>query len=260
MEITKIQANCPEDQGFWLDRPDIGEQYIFLHYQTPVILLLGGEEVELPSGSCILHSPHSHQRFSSPECSLLHDWFHVRGDLAPVLNKCGFDCDRVYRVSNGGPISRLVARMEEECLTQPPHFEAVLELKLQELFYTILRESDDGGRLNRIPSDTRKRFLALRSRISTGYGQAWDIPAMAAETGFSPSRFCRLYKEIFQIPPKKDLQLIRVEQAKRLLSQHRYTVGEVAELCGYTNPYHFIRTFREQTGITPGGYAAKHSL
>jgi len=35
-------------------------------------------------------------------------------------------------------------------------------------------------------------------------------------------------------------------------------ISEVAEECGFTNPYHFTRFFKEKVGITPGEYMRKN--
>ena len=90
------------------------------------------------------------------------------------------------------------------------------------------------------------------------YQKQWTVPEMAENLGFSQARFCKLYKEIFKISPKRDLQLVRLEQAKVLLMQNEYMVSTVAQMCGYTNPFHFIRTFKKETGMTPGEYVRNY--
>ena len=67
-------------------------------------------------------------------------------------------------------------------------------------------------------------------------------------------QFYKIYKEIFGISPKKYLQEIRIEHAKTLLMQNKYMIREIAEMTGYKNQYHFIRQFKEYTGITPGKF------
>lgn len=64
----------------------------------------------------------------------------------------------------------------------------------------------------------------------------------------------KLYRQIFGISPKKDLQNVRIEHAKLLLSKGDCTVKEIAEMIGYDTEYYFIRKFKEITGKTPGHY------
>lgn len=46
----------------------------------------------------------------------------------------------------------------------------------------------------------------------------------------------------------------RIERSKKLLTEGRMSVNEVAEEVGFTYPYYFIRKFKEAEGVTPGQY------
>ncbi|MBE7012127.1 MAG: helix-turn-helix transcriptional regulator [Ruminococcaceae bacterium] len=81
---------------------------------------------------------------------------------------------------------------------------------------------------------------------------------MAKFAHLSPSRFCQLYTNFFNISPKKDLQNIRIEHAKTLLSTGNYSVKEIAEMIGYDTEYYFIRKFKKTIGVTPGFYLKKN--
>jgi len=47
---------------------------------------------------------------------------------------------------------------------------------------------------------------------------------------------------------------MRVEKAKRLLTNPALRIHEVAEQCGYSDLGHFSRSFKKLTGLTPGEY------
>ena len=80
---------------------------------------------------------------------------------------------------------------------------------------------------------------------------------MAELVNLSPSRFYSLYKAMFGISPQQDLIRKRIQTAQILLDKQEFTVCEVAKLTGYGNQYHFIRQFREMTGMTPGSFLKK---
>jgi AraC-like DNA-binding protein len=46
----------------------------------------------------------------------------------------------------------------------------------------------------------------------------------------------------------------RIEKAKELLDEHRYTFGEISEMVGYTNTKTFRRVFKKIEGINPNEY------
>ena len=76
---------------------------------------------------------------------------------------------------------------------------------------------------------------------------------IAAELNLSPSRLHALYKAAFDIAPRQDVILMRVEKAKALLWQNN-SVTETAAQLGYASVYHFIRQFRQTTGVSPKQY------
>ena len=69
------------------------------------------------------------------------------------------------------------------------------------------------------------------------------------------SKFYSDYKKVFGISPIKDIINARTETAKNYLLSGKYSVSEVAEIVGYDNEFHFIRQFRDMTGVTPGNTA-----
>ena len=51
-----------------------------------------------------------------------------------------------------------------------------------------------------------------------------------------------------------------IAKAKQLLSDGVFKTGVIAEKCGFSNPYHFCRVFKEKTGLTPTHYANSNRI
>ena len=77
---------------------------------------------------------------------------------------------------------------------------------------------------------------------------------MANLIHMSRSRFSELYTHVIGVPPKKDLQNIRIEHAKYMLITTGDSIKNIAKSIGYDTEYYFIRRFKELTGKTPGEY------
>ena len=107
-------------------------------------------------------------------------------------------------------------------------------------------------------STTYHRFIKLRNDIHSLFDRNLSVEDMAQMVSLSPSRFYSLYKSIFGISPKKDFLNIRIEHAKTILQQKKYSVSQVASIAGYNNQYHFIRQFKEVVGVTPGKFLRIH--
>ncbi|MBQ2875840.1 MAG: helix-turn-helix transcriptional regulator [Clostridia bacterium] len=70
--------------------------------------------------------------------------------------------------------------------------------------------------------------------------------------------FRRIFKKTLRISPKQYILSLRIDKAKELLSEGLCSVGDAAELCGFSSPYHFSRCFKQITGRTPTEYRSKH--
>jgi transcriptional regulator GlxA family with amidase domain len=44
---------------------------------------------------------------------------------------------------------------------------------------------------------------------------------------------------------------VRLDRAATLLAHSNYTIAQVAEMCGFANPFHFSRRFKEAFGQSP---------
>ena len=63
--------------------------------------------------------------------------------------------------------------------------------------------------------------------------------------------FRRLFKEHFGITPKQYILNIRIEEAKRMLSEGISSISSISSACGFSSVYHFSRAFKISTGLTP---------
>ncbi|MEM8891859.1 MAG: AraC family transcriptional regulator [Bacteroidota bacterium] len=105
-------------------------------------------------------------------------------------------------------------------------------------------------------------FAFLQSIFSTKQQQISDVVEanlfnplqvedLAKMAGMSSSTFKRKFKERYDAPPKRWIRQKRLEHAKALLQSSDKTVAEIAFACGFTDPSHFIRLYKNQYGITP---------
>lgn len=81
---------------------------------------------------------------------------------------------------------------------------------------------------------------------------------LAAQSGISEIYFRRLFKEMFGTTPKQYILGLRIKKACKLLVESPSNVSEIAEECGFSSVYHFCRSFKENTRLTPSEYAKKN--
>jgi AraC family transcriptional regulator len=72
--------------------------------------------------------------------------------------------------------------------------------------------------------------------------------------GLSRRHFLRAFRESVGDTPLGYVRTLRIEEAKRRLSQGSQSITEVALDCGFSHAQHFATAFRRATGLTPSAF------
>lgn len=78
-----------------------------------------------------------------------------------------------------------------------------------------------------------------------------DMKELASRVYLSHTGLIWKFKRELDTTPSGYLILLRLRHAKQLLLDHDYSVSDVAEMCGYSNPFYFTNAFRGYTGMSP---------
>lgn len=78
-----------------------------------------------------------------------------------------------------------------------------------------------------------------------------SIRSLLETLGFSYAHLNRVFKAQYAVTPTTYLNALRIERAKLLLRNPRFSIGEVAYQVGFSNPKYFSRIFRKHTGMAP---------
>lgn len=252
VEITRIRHRWTEKKGFVLRRPQGGGEYILLHFLAPAEITFDGEKHTVGMGDLIVFAPDTPHVISAPD-SLLHDWIHMRGDMRELMAAYGLAPDSLYHLNRSTAVTDLMAALESEFFAQRAFWPELAQAKLHELFILIARNLIDTPAPVAVRVETVERLREIRDRMLSEPWHTWSIEELAEDTHISQSRLHAVYKSVFGVSPKHDLILMRVEKAKQLLMEGM-SVTETSEALGYGNIYHFIRQFKQITGVTPKQY------
>lgn len=239
-------------KGFCLNRSNIGERYIFIHFLTPVTAVLNGKNVRILPGGCVIWSKGSAQQFCSDECELVHDWFHALAGCEQLMEKYSLKSQTVYYPQNSAEITGIIEEIETEVMAKNPYYDTICTANAHRLFALLARSQMQHlfAKLN----SKKAVFDKAREKIHSECEKSWNTASMARLVNMSQASFYRNYKSLYGTSPQQDLAHARILRAQLLLMQCKYPVTEAAEACGYNNQYHFIRTFKKIVGTTPGKY------
>jgi len=86
------------------------------------------------------------------------------------------------------------------------------------------------------------------------YSLPLSTQVVSLALGFEPSYFAKAFKRYAKESMVKCLRRIRLEQAKRLLSNPYLSVLEIADRTGFSDASYFSRVFHSDLGMTPKQY------
>jgi AraC family transcriptional regulator len=97
----------------------------------------------------------------------------------------------------------------------------------------------------------------LREYVNANLERDIGLADLADQVGLSPHYFSTLFKHAFGVSPHRYVLSERVHEAKRLLSNGRMAISEVALRLGFADQSHFSHVFRNFVGTTPKRYQAR---
>lgn len=103
------------------------------------------------------------------------------------------------------------------------------------------------------------RFGALHHWMSNHVGGDLSLPVLAQQAGMSERSFSRRYVEATGQTPARAVERLRVEAARRLLSDTRLPVKRIAARCGFGSEETMRRSFVRTLAATPQDYRARFS-
>lgn len=104
------------------------------------------------------------------------------------------------------------------------------------------------------------RFDDLHAWISENLTVDLSIPTLAEQVGMSERSFGRHYRADTGQTPARAIELIRVETARRLLSDTGTPIKRVAMQCGFGSEETLRRSFLRSMGVTPQAYRERFSV
>lgn len=100
--------------------------------------------------------------------------------------------------------------------------------------------------------DTSKNY------ILNNYSKDISLDDVSREVNISPYYFSKLFKDEIGEGFVEYLTNIRIEKAKEFISNSDYSMKEICQKVGYTDPNYFSRAFKKKVGVTPTEYKEKN--
>ncbi|MBQ8816571.1 MAG: helix-turn-helix domain-containing protein [Lachnospiraceae bacterium] len=101
-------------------------------------------------------------------------------------------------------------------------------------------------------------FRAVLEYVNNHFGEHISAKDISRQFGYNETYFCRRFKSITGITVMKYIQILRMEEAQRLLRSTDEEIGSIAWECGYADISYFSNCFKRHCGYTPTQFRQKY--
>lgn len=84
-----------------------------------------------------------------------------------------------------------------------------------------------------------------------------DLSILINELAISKINFYKQFKLTFKDTPNNFLKRFRLDKAKELILEGKYTYAEIGYKVGFSSPAYFTKCFKEEFNMTPSQYFEK---
>lgn len=156
-------------------------------------------------------------------------------------------------------IRRAMSELYDKLRTSPDTWDLSAASAMFSLFEIYCRFGYTEKKTSVSQRESRDEFIEMMTKyVSRNYSKKLTLASAAAEAGYNPKYFCRLFKRVFGVSFIDYLTEYRITKARELLCEHRYSVTQISEMTGFGNSSYFTLTFRKATGYAPTEYAARY--
>ena len=168
-----------------------------------------------------------------------------------IIERLNFeDCailNRPIVLENMWSLQSQLELMLKEFEYRKPFFREIASSMLKQMIFEIIRMLTPGQKSSVITD-------SVLEYIHAHYAEDIDNESVAANVGYHSYYLNRLLKAVAGTTIRQYIIDYRIEVAKRYLEQTNFSIGAVAELCGYRNLCNFSVDFKKKTGASPSAY------
>lgn len=212
-------------------------------------LVMGEEHKFLLPGSCAFVPAWKQSAyFTSAGREWEFYWIHVTGTNAKTILS---DLERFGKHSFEGSdyheYLRIVSGIVDSERTGQDY-----EIYTAGLIMQLLLLAERDLRAEKLPAAAGGRVvMKVKQYLEEHYGEKLNIGDLARSSFISEEHLIRLFRKETGMTPHRYLMELRISQARKLLRLSPFTVGHIAQVCGFSSIRAFCTQYKAFTGQTP---------
>jgi AraC-like DNA-binding protein len=151
-------------------------------------------------------------------------------------------------------LAALISRAFEAAQSRGATAQLDLRLEVAALFAWLLREIYLPGAAANAPGSAGSGLAAARAHLEAHYRRKVAVAELAKIAFLSEGYFLRAFKRAWGISPIAYQSQLRLEAARGMLRFSSLSCKEIAARLGYSDGYHFSKSFKKLEGRSPNAY------
>lgn len=165
------------------------------------------------------------------------------------ISGSGLDSAKGLWVDSSGEIKDCLQKLMQELTIQKTGYSEVSEGYLLAIIGLIKRAIKEN-----VPQDRKQALVSAALNIIEEKEGNLSIDEVAGQLFVSKDYLRHLFKHYRGQSPMKTIVSVRIGHAKKLLMNPELSIVEIADQCGFEDPYYFSRLFKSYTGKSPSAF------
>lgn len=162
-------------------------------------------------------------------------------------------------ISGKDPWGRMVLQKLDQVEEAFDHPSFGMELKIKGLLceaFSLILEANEARFTKFIPANQREleRLEQMLTYLNTHFDSVVSLQELADQVHLSREVCCRLFRKMTGKTITGYLEEYRAEKSLSLVQSGQYSMVQIADMTGFSNPSRFAAAFRKQFGCNPGEY------
>lgn len=146
----------------------------------------------------------------------------------------------------------------QEIETKPEGYDAVCQGLLNVLLLRMLRHADLAAAFPPAVRKVTKESARVRRYIDAHFKERLNLDILAEVAHINKYHMVHSFTRDYGISPINYLLSLRLQESCNLLQTTDHTLGEIAQITGFSSPSYFSQSFRKAKGMSPAQYRKKY--
>ena len=113
--------------------------------------------------------------------------------------------------------------------------------------------------INRMYAPKDSRMISAKDYFDTHFNEPDCLKSIIDKYKISSRRFADLFKNAYNVPPKKYIISRKIDYAKGLLLTNYYSITDISAMCNFSDVYYFSKQFKNNVGLSPTDFIKLHT-